>query len=95
MCAARANVGELVRFGESVPECGCSSRHCVLCAAEQDGPGWWIVGLDCGPTGPYATRAEAQSDLSGLRRWYRENAKEEPRALFSKAGLPGQLGLFD
>ena len=32
--------------------------------------GWWILGDDYGPMGPYSTRAEAESDRRGVRRFY-------------------------
>jgi hypothetical protein len=44
--------------------------------------GWWIVDLpDSDPEcGPYVTRKEADDDLRGLKRFYREWAKEHADA---------------
>lgn len=35
--------------------------------------GWWILGFECGPVGPYETKAEATDDQRGLTRFYEEN----------------------
>lgn len=49
--------------------------------------GWWIVGLPCGPVGPSKTQKEAQEDLRGLLRFYKqEGANLDPRKS-SKAHL--------
>ena len=31
---------------------------------------WWITGLECGPLGPYDTKAEAEDDRKGVARFY-------------------------
>lgn len=33
---------------------------------------WWIMGDPSGAIGPYATRAEAEEDMAGLKRFYRK-----------------------
>jgi len=36
--------------------------------------GWWITGMpepDCPECGPYDTKAEAESDQRGLKRYYK------------------------
>lgn len=40
---------------------------------ERRSDGWWILGFECGPVGPYETKAEAQEDQRGLVRFYEEN----------------------
>lgn len=58
--------------------------------------GWWIVGMCCGPMGPYSTREQAEDDWRGVQRFYRETSREKQKPLFS--GLKcerGQLDLFD
>ncbi len=32
--------------------------------------GWWILGDDSGPMGPFDTRKEAESDRQGVLRFY-------------------------
>ena len=35
--------------------------------------GFWILGFDCGPVGPYKYKYEAEEDLRGLIRWYNDD----------------------
>ena len=83
---------DVLSFGDHA---SCHDRHCLACAVRDEGAGWWITGLPCGPTGPYRTKGEASSDLSGLRRWYSKNCAEIQPLLIDKKGSPGQMGLFD
>ena len=41
---------------------------------KKDATGWWIFGFECGPLGPYVTRAEAVSDRDGLTRFYKKES---------------------
>ena len=56
---------------------------------------WWVDGFECGPMGPYATKAEAEDDAKGVRNFYRREWKGVQKTLISKAGLPGQQTLFE
>ena len=45
--------------------------------------GYWILGGDCGPIGPYSTKGEAEDDRRGLVR------SERPGAVWSSDPVPG------
>ncbi len=58
----------------------------VLCnmKAIQRGDEWWITDMpnDCSDCGPYETKADAEDDLSGLRRFYKHH--DEPGFITSE-----------
>jgi hypothetical protein len=40
------------------------------------GPKWWIIGdEECGPIGPYESKAAAEEDRIGLSRFHRHHNK--------------------
>lgn len=39
--------------------------------------GWWIIGFEV-PMGPYETKAEAEDDARGVKRFHKEFKSEEP-----------------
>ena len=75
-------------------------QHAVI---ERRPDGWWIVGYECGDCGPYSTKAEAEQDRRGMRRWYREHWREYQQELIptgkrqdkKKSDKPGQMSLFE
>ncbi len=57
------------------------ARHAPELDADEREPAIWVVGLCCGPVGPYTHKGEAADDLAGLERFYRSNR----RFFFGKA----------
>lgn len=37
--------------------------------------GWWILGYECGPLGPYETKSLAAEDMAGVRRFYEKHSR--------------------